>query len=218
MLDLDNGEQVSAKNTYMEGTDVFEIDEIDIDKIRVSKKYSYKKEHESYKHYEFYEHNDEYIPLKIILSNLIGYYNEFNDTGSKKMHFVLKGNLEDKFYDIFDNIKEKSVIDNIDYAYESGNRGIEYIKTTVSNNTLFLRDNYYETPDKNIKYLCHVILVMKSVYHSTKDKDKDVIYYPQVLLDSPLKPKKKIGARLKKHKKNSESDEPEINEDTVLDE
>ena len=153
MLDLDNGEQVSAKNTYMEGTDVFEIDEIDIDKIRLSKKYSHKKEHESYKHYEFYEHNDEYIPLKIILSNLIGYYNEFNDTGSKKTHFVLKGNLEDKFYDIFDNIKEKSVIDNIDYAYESGNRGIEYIKTTVSNNTLFLRDNYYETPVKNIKYL-----------------------------------------------------------------
>ena len=46
MLELDNGDQVSAKNMYMENTDPFEVDEIDIDKIRVSKKYSYKKEHE----------------------------------------------------------------------------------------------------------------------------------------------------------------------------
>ena len=51
MLELDNGDQVSAKNTYMENTDIFEIGEIDIDKIRVSKKYSYRKEHESYKHF-----------------------------------------------------------------------------------------------------------------------------------------------------------------------
>ena len=54
MIELDNGDQVSAKNTYMEITDLFEVDEIDIDKIRISKKYSYKKEHESYKHYVFY--------------------------------------------------------------------------------------------------------------------------------------------------------------------
>ena len=177
MLDLDNGDQVSAKNTYMENTDSFETDKIDIDKIRVSKKYSYKKEHESYKHYAFYEHNDDYIPLKIILSDVVGYYNEFNDTSSKKMNFVLKGNLEDKFYDIFMNIKEKTGIDNIDYVYESGNGGIEYLKTRVSNNTLFFRDSYYETPDKNFKYLCNVILVIQSVYHSTKDNDKDIIYY-----------------------------------------
>ena len=73
---------------------------------------------------------------------------------------------------------------------------------------------------------------MQSVYHSTKDKHKDVIYYSQVLLDQccydffvdtrkidpRLKRKKKVDSRLKKHKKKSEPDEPEINEDTVLDE
>ena len=99
------------------------------------------------------------------------------------MNFALKGNLEDKFHDILINIKEKSGIDSIDYVYESGNSSIEYLKTAVSNNTLFDRDNFCETPDKSIKYLCNIIIAIQSVYQSTKDKDKNVIYYSQVLLD-----------------------------------
>ena len=51
MLEIDNGDRASAKNTYMENTDLFKVKEIDIDKTRVSNKYSYKKEHESYKHF-----------------------------------------------------------------------------------------------------------------------------------------------------------------------
>ena len=41
ILMLDTGDEVSAKNTYMKNTKYFEIDEIDIDKIRVSNKYSH---------------------------------------------------------------------------------------------------------------------------------------------------------------------------------
>ena len=40
------------------------------------------------------------------------------------MNFALKGSLEDKFYNIFMNINEKSGTDNISYVYESGNSGI----------------------------------------------------------------------------------------------
>ena len=43
MLNLDNGDEVDAKTTYMKNTKVFEIDKIEIDKIRVSNKYSYEK-------------------------------------------------------------------------------------------------------------------------------------------------------------------------------
>ena len=175
MLNLDNRDQVSVKNTYMENTDLFEIDEIDIDKIRVSKKYLYKKKHESYKHFVFYEHNGEYIPLGIILKDMIAYYSKFKDTGAKRMKFVLKDNLEDKFYDIFENIREKSDIDNIDYAYKSSNTGVEYLKTTVSDKTLFDNDSFCTIPSKNIKYSCNLALEIRSVYHSTKDKEKDVI-------------------------------------------
>ena len=83
MLEIDNSDRVSVKNTYMENTDLFKVNEIDIDKIRVSKRYFYKKEHESYKHYVFYEHNDEYILLKII-------YVMWLDTTIRLMILVLK--------------------------------------------------------------------------------------------------------------------------------
>ena len=185
MLEPDNGDQVSVKNTYMGNTYLFEIDEVDINKIRVSKKYLYKKEHESNKHYVFYEHNGKYIPLKIILSGMIGYYNKFKNTAAQKMRFVFKGSLADKFYDIFENFRKKLAIDDIGYVYKSNNTGVEYLKTMVPVNTLFDRDDFCTIPNENTKCLCNVALAIQSVYHSTKDKDKDkdVIYYSQVLLD-----------------------------------
>ena len=51
------------------------------------------------------------------------------------MNFMLKGYLRDKFYDIFEDIREKSNIDHIDYVYESP-AGIEYLKTNASEETL----------------------------------------------------------------------------------
>ena len=42
MLELHNGDKVSAKNTYMENTDLFKIDEINIDQINIF----FRKEHE----------------------------------------------------------------------------------------------------------------------------------------------------------------------------
>ena len=89
MLNLDNGDKVPAKNTYMENTELCKIDEIDIGKIRVSDKYSYKKPHESYKHYVFYEHNSEYISLRIILRDMVGYCSEYENPAitNKKNEF-----------------------------------------------------------------------------------------------------------------------------------
>ena len=72
-LKLDNRDEIPAKTTYMENTECFDIDKIDIDKIRVPDKRLHSKQHKSYKYYVFYEHNDGYIPLKIILIDAVGY-------------------------------------------------------------------------------------------------------------------------------------------------
>ena len=109
----------------------------------------------------------------------------------------------------------------------------------MSDKTLFGEDGSNIIPSKNIKYLCNVALQIQSVFHSTKDKDKDVVYYLQVLLEQccyelfvdtrkidPLPKHKKLDPRLKrtyKPKPESESEsesesEEEINEDTVIDE
>ena len=98
----------------MKDTNWFRINDIDIDKITVSDRKLYNKEHNSYKYYVFYEHDDKYIPLSIILRDAVGYYNDYKDKSkydvkytAKKMNFTLDDDLLDKFYDIFGHIEEK---------------------------------------------------------------------------------------------------------------
>ena len=134
--------------------------------------------------------------------------------------------MEDKFYDIFESIREQLDIDNLDYGCKSDNTGVEYLKTIVSDKTLLDNDDFYTIPSEITKHSCNVALEIQSVYHSTKDKDKDkdVIYYLQVLLgqccysffvdtrkiDPRLKRKKKANSHVKRKKKSeldSESEE-----------
>ena len=126
----------------MEDTECFEINNIYVDKIRVSDKKLYNKEHNSYKYYVFYENNDKYIPLKIFLTDAVGYYNDYKDNSkhgakysAKRMNFKLDDDSLDKIYDIFEHIGEKLGIDLNNFIYES--KGEEYFKTIPSDETLF---------------------------------------------------------------------------------
>ena len=108
----------------MEDTECFEIDEIDVDKIRVSNKKLYNKEHNSYKYYVFYEDDDGYIPMKIILSDAAGYYNDYKDNSkyflkcnTKRINFSLNNDSMDKIYDIFNYFEEKLNIGFNDFTY-----------------------------------------------------------------------------------------------------
>ena len=87
-LRLDNDAEIPVKYTCIKDVECFRINDIDIDKIRVSDKKLYNKEHNSYKYYVFYEYDGEYIPLKIILKDVVGYYNNYNNNG-KTMNFNL---------------------------------------------------------------------------------------------------------------------------------
>ena len=94
---------------------------------------------------------------------MVGYYSEYKNTENtgntaKIMKFMLQGNLEDKCYDIFENIKEKPNIYNINYAYESPATGVEYLKTIESNKTLLEKDDSRTIPSKNTKYSCNMLL------------------------------------------------------------
>ena len=119
---------------------------------------------------------------------MVGYYNIYKDNGkydakysAKRMNFKLDDNSLDKIYDIFEHIEEKLEIDLNNFTYES--KGEEYLKTTVSGETCFRKDKDREIntiPRENTKYNCSVLLQIQSVYYSMKDKD--IRYYPQVLL------------------------------------
>ena len=83
----------------------------------------------------FYEDDDddEYIPLKITLLDVPGYYNIFNDDG-KTVNFWLDDNSLEKGIDMFDHIGEILKIDLDHYFYEDM-RGEVYFKAKVSDET-----------------------------------------------------------------------------------
>ena len=186
-LRLDNNDEIPAKTTYIKDTECFRINDIDINKIRVSDKKLYNKEHNSYKYYVFYEHDDKYIPLKIILRDVVDYYNDYKDNSkydskcsAKTMNFKLDDHSLNKIIDIFEYIEEKLKIDLNTFTYES--KGEDYLKTKVSDETCFRKDNTTNIiPNENTKYNCRVLLQIQSVYYSMKDKDMK--YYPQELIE-----------------------------------
>ena len=58
----------------------------------------------------FYEHNNEYIPLRITFKDVVGYYDVYNND-AKRMNFKINDELSDKIYkrliNIFEHIEEK---------------------------------------------------------------------------------------------------------------
>ena len=108
-LRLDNDVEIPAKTTYIKDTECFKINHIDINKVRVSHKKLYNKEYNSYKYYVFYEHDDKYIPLKITLRDVVGYYNDYKDN-SKTMNFNFDNDSLDKIIVIFEYIEKKMIL------------------------------------------------------------------------------------------------------------
>ena len=68
-----------------------------------------------------YEHNNGYIPLRIKLRDVVGYYDVYNDN-DKRMNFKINDELSDKickmFENIFEHIEEKLSISLNDLTFE----------------------------------------------------------------------------------------------------
>ena len=96
-LKLDNDIEIPAKTIFMKNSKHFNISDIDINRLRVSKLKLFIKEDKSYKHYIFYKDRDKYVPLNICFNNmLLEYYNEYinkkknnNEYTSKTMNSAL---------------------------------------------------------------------------------------------------------------------------------
>ena len=230
-LKLDNWGETPAKTTYIKDTERFKISDIDINKIRVSDKKLYSKEHNSLKYYVFYEHNDnECIPLRIILKDVVGYYNDYKDNSkhsAKRMNFRLDDDSLDKVYDISVHIEEKLGIALNDFT--CGNKGEEHLKIIVSDETCFRENKDNIIPSENTKYTCRVLLQIQSVYFNMKDSKGDIRYYPQVLLEQCVC--RPFSNNILIHKdleftdtepdfesNHGDESEEEINENTVFDE
>ena len=120
MLKLDNEKKIPARIVYTkDNSKCFGINDININKIRISEKSLYSKQHNAYKYYVLYAHNNEYMQLRITLKDVVGYYVVYND--DKKMNFKINDELSDKIYqklsNIFEHIEEKLDITLNDFTF-----------------------------------------------------------------------------------------------------
>ena len=71
-----NNKNIKKSDFYNENIKIFNIDDIDVNKILVSKKEQYGK-HNSFKYFLGYNDNDIIRPLYLFISQTIGYINKF---------------------------------------------------------------------------------------------------------------------------------------------
>ena len=193
-LKLDNGAEIPAMTIFIKDSKHFNVNDIDINKIRVSNVKLFMKENNLYKYYIFYEDGDKYIPLNIHFSKVLaGYYNEYLDEDgkyggnvSKTMNFVIGDDIDllDKIVNIFKYIGEKLEI-NLLHRYSSESGADIYLKTKVYKRTHFNKKGCGEThiiPNKKTKYECKPLLQIQSIYYVQDDK-KDTVYHPQMRLE-----------------------------------
>ena len=137
MLKLDNERKIPAKIVYMkDNSKCFETNDIDINKIRISGKSLYSKQHNAYKYDVLYGHNNEYMPLRIIaLKDLVGYYDVYND--DKRMNFKINDEISDKIYQSLENILEhiEKKLDMKNFTFEK--KDASYFKIKVTDETCF---------------------------------------------------------------------------------
>ena len=127
MLKLDNDVEIPAITIFMKDSKYFDINDIDVKKIRVSEAKVFMKKSNLSKHYIFYKDAGKYIPLNICFSKMLaGYYSEYRDEDgkydgnvSKRMSFVIIDDLVDRINDIFNHIEEKVDIALEDPIYKA---------------------------------------------------------------------------------------------------
>ena len=97
------------KSDFYKNKKIFNIDDIDVNKILVSKKEQYGK-YNSFKYFIGYNDNDVIRPLCLKLSQMTGYINEFNENKNKNkitMSLKVKDKQLSKNYNKIWGRKEK---------------------------------------------------------------------------------------------------------------
>ena len=166
------------KSEFYKNKKIFNIDDIDVNKILVSKKEPYGKNN-SLIHFIGYNDNDVIRPLCLKLSKTTDYINEFNES-KNTIIMSLRVNDEqpfEKYSKIWKKVEKLMRIDfdsKTTYSYDD-----KYIKTKIKKYTDFIITNFHnkKMPKEKVPCKCLSIIMLESVIESDKK------YYPQTFLE-----------------------------------
>ena len=148
---------------YKKNKKIFNIDDIDINKILVSKKEQYGK-YNSFKYFIGYNDNDVIRPLYLGLSQMTGYIKKFKENKTITMSFRVK---DKQVLKIFNKIWEK-IESSMSTYFESkpvyGDGDKNSVNTNFHNKKL---------PKEKASCKCFSIIILDSVVKTNKK------YYPQ---------------------------------------
>ena len=167
-----NNKKIKKSDFYK----IFNIDDIDVNKILVSKKEQYGK-YNSFKYFIGYNDNDVIRPLYLFISQTTGYINKF-DKNKITMSLMIKDiQLLKDYNKIWKKIQKLMKIDfNTKTTYGDDDK---YIKTKIKTYADIIITNFHnkKMPKEKVPCKCLLIIMLDSVIES------DEKYYPETFLE-----------------------------------
>ena len=169
--------KIKKSDFYKKKKQIFNIDDIDVNKILVSEKEPYGKNN-SFIYFIGYIDNDVIRPLCLKVSKMTGYINEFNENKITVMSLrVNDEQLFKKYNKIWKKVEKLMRIDSESkptYGYQD-----KYIKTKIKTYTDIIITNFHnkKMPKEKVSCKCLSIIMFDSVIES------DEKHYPQTLLE-----------------------------------
>ena len=175
-----NNKNIKKSDFYNKNKKIFNIDDIDVNKILVSKKEQYGK-HNSFKYFIGYDDNNVIRPLYLFISQTTGYINEF-DKNKIAMSLMIKDmQLLKNYNKIWKKIEKLMKIDfNTKTTYGDDDK---YIKTRIKTYKDSITTNFYnkngskKIPEEKVPHKCLSIIILDSVIYAYEK------YYPQIFLE-----------------------------------
>ena len=210
-----NGNNISfddkeiKKSTFQKNKKVFQIDNIDVNKISVSKKETYGTKN-ALKYFIEYNDNDVIRPLCLRFPQMTGYARKFDETVTMSVRVNNKQLLKN-YNKIWEKIEKLMGIDfESKPVYGDDDK---YIKTKIKINANSIVTNFHnkKIPKEKSPCTCLSIIVLDSLIKANKK------YYPQTFLEEckyvqeKIKTENYIDDDLEKSKSDSDSNE-EIDE------
>ena len=138
-INFDN-ENIKKSNFYNKNKKIFNIDDINVNKILVSKKEQYGK-YNSSKYFVGYNDNSVIRPLYLFLSQAIGYINKFDKI---RMSLIIKDvQLLKSYNKIWKKKIEKLMKINFNTKTTYGDGDDKYIKTKIKTYKDNITTNFY---------------------------------------------------------------------------
>ena len=185
-----NNKNIKKSDFYNKNKKIFNIDDIDVNKILVSKKEQYGK-HNSFKYFIGYNDNNVIRPLYLFISQTTGYINKF-DKNKITMFVIIKDMQLLKSYNkILKNIEKLMKIDfNTKTSY--GDDDDKYITTRIKTYKDSITTNFYnkngskKIPEEKVPHKCLSVIILDSVIYAYEK------YHPQTFLEECKYMKEKI--------------------------